>query len=185
MGGHAHGYDDDSAYTQDRRSVATVDPSIQAQLSHMIVPPFMLTTVSDCLCTTFDRPQTPFLYAPNAACADALSARLPLASHCILSLTTSISFRLDPGSPQPPPPGVCITSRSPVPNLTVAFPPILILRSFPVPVESCLTWMLSPVDPGSPPSAPYGACTRRSLSIDTSIGWRNSSSRMTPFPPVW
>lgn len=45
-------------------------------------------------------------HAPNAACAAARSARLPRASHLIRSLTTSISFRLAPGSPHPPPPGV-------------------------------------------------------------------------------
>jgi len=101
------------------------------------------------------------------ACAAARSARLPRAVHI---LTYSVSGSPCPvGRPHPPPPGVSIRSRSPLPMLIVAFPPTLIsridgespARASPSSSRACLIQVLRPSAPGEPPSRPYGPRVRR------------------------
>ena len=142
------------------------------------------------------------------ACAAARSATLPRAAHV---LTYSVSSSPCPvGWPHPPPPGVSIRRRSPLPMRTVAFPPTLISRvvgesptsASPSSSRPCLIQVLRPSAPGKPPSRPYGPRVRRyenksdfwtwiikqtksstSDRIDTCKGSKNSSSRIAPSPP--
>lgn len=90
----------------------------------------------------------------------AISAQEPLASHflawrsgsssCLNLLSVSSSF------PQPPPPGVWSTIKSPVSNCMVPLPPILMTLGFPLPDSPwvCLIQRLSPGAPQAPPFRP-------------------------------
>lgn len=111
------------------------------------------------------------------ACAASRSARLPRASHLLTSSSPSDRTpSCSPGRPQPPPPGVSILSRSPLPIRIVAFEPMLISRVFGKPSAGaspsssrlCLTQVLRPRPPCMPPSRPYGARVRRYVDVD---GW--------------
>ena len=143
------------------------------------------------------------------ACVTSRSATLPRPAHLLTYFSPSDWISpSSPGRPQPPPPGVSILSRSPLPIRTVAFPPRLISRTFdisstvasPSSSRPCLTQILRPSPPCPPPSRPYGARVRRyedrsdfmksietksgtSERIDTCNGSKNSSSRITPSPP--
>lgn len=143
------------------------------------------------------------------ACFTSRSATLPRAAHLLSYFSPSDWIPpSSPGGPQPPPPGVSILSRSPLPIRIVAFPPMLISRAFgisstvasPSSSRPCLIQILRPSPPCPPPSRPYGARVRRyedelgftkpivtklgtSERIDTCNGSKNSSSRITPSPP--
>ena len=145
------------------------------------------------------------------ACVTSRSARLPRAAHLLSYFSPSDWLSpSSPGRPQPPPPGVSILSRSPLPIRIVAFPPRLISRVFgissavasPSSSRPCLTQILRPSPPCPPPSRPYGARVRRyedvldftkpigtnsgtSERIDTCNGSKISSSRITPSPPEY
>jgi hypothetical protein len=106
----------------------------------------------------------------NPACAASRSARLPRAAHLLTcSNPSSWTPSCSVGRPQPPPPGVSIRRRSPLPMRIVAFPPMFISRApgksltrvSPSSSRPCLTQVLRPVPAGAPPSRPYGARVRR------------------------
>jgi hypothetical protein len=109
-------------------------------------------------------------YAQNPACAASRSARLPRAAHPLInSIASPSSSSFSVGIPHPPPPGVSIRRRSPLPMRIVAFPPMLISRVFgespsgasPSSSRPCLIQVLCPSPPEPPPSRPYGARVRR------------------------
>src|SRR5712691_6240077 len=106
-------------------------------------------------------------YFQTPAWVAARSATLPRAAH-ILTYSVSAS-PCSVGRPHPPPPGVSIRRRSPLPMRIVAFPPTLIsrvvgeslTRASPSSSRPCLIQVLRPSAPGEPPSRPYGPRVRR------------------------